>query len=223
MSSEIQKPNHYFNAPRREMLQFVPRNVENILEIGCGEGRFSAVLKEKAALDGLSITVTGIEIDPQRAEVAKGFLDVIYVGDVEDNDFYLVPDSYDCIICNDVLEHLKDPWKVLAHAHSLLKPGGYIVGSIPNVRYWGVLKSLLIEKEWRYSDEGVLDVTHFRFFTRASIDRMFKGAGYESIELTGINSFVSGWKFSLLNMFMKEYVDDIQFLQFSIVARKSMA
>lgn len=220
MSDLIQKPLHYFNAPRQEMLPFVPNNALRILEIGCGEGRFSSELKRSRARSGTAVEVIGVEIDQDRAELAKLCLDDVIVGDIERDDLCLEPASFDCIIFNDVLEHLNTPWRVLKKMRALLAPGGCVVASIPNVRYWGVLKSLLIEADWRYADEGVLDVTHLRFFTRKSITRLFEEQGYEVLGLTGINSRVRGWKFSLLKVLSNGHFNDVQFLQFAVVARQ---
>jgi 2-polyprenyl-3-methyl-5-hydroxy-6-metoxy-1,4-benzoquinol methylase len=91
------------------------------------------------------------------------------VANLDKDELDLPEEAFDCIVCNDVLEHLITPWQVLGKLAILLKPGGHFVASIPNVQYWGVLKDLVFEGDWRYADEGVLDVTHLRFFTRRSI------------------------------------------------------
>lgn len=219
MSELIEKPAHYYNAPRREMLAFVPNNVHRVLEIGCGEGRFGAELKRVRMEVGVALEVTGVELDGERAKVAEANLDRVIVADVERDELGLPEASFDCIVCNDVLEHLISPSRALANLRRLLVPGGYLVASIPNVRYWGVLKGLLVEGDWRYADEGVLDVTHLRFFTRRSIARMLEECGYDCEMLTGINSHVRGWKFNILRVMSGGRLNDIQFLQFAVIAR----
>lgn len=216
----IEKPEHYYNAPRREMLPFIPNDTRRVLEIGCGEGRFGAELKRIRAESGITLDVTGVELDGERAEVAKSNLDHVIVADVERDELGLSSGSFDCIVCNDVLEHLVSPSHVLENLRALLTPGGCLVASIPNVRYWGVLKDLLFNEDWRYADEGVLDVTHLRFFTRRSIARMFVESGYECEILAGLNSRVRGWKFDTLRMLSGGRLNDIQFLQFAVVARR---
>lgn len=84
----------------------------------------------------------------------------------------------------------------------------------------GVLKDLLIHGDWRYREDGVLDQTHLRFFTRASIARMFNETNFSEIEITGINSHVRGGKFTLLSLLTGGRLDDIQFMQFAVVAKK---
>jgi len=222
VSDLIDKPPHYYNAQRREMLAFVPRDVRRVLEVGCGEGRFGAKLKRERAELGIDLHVTGIEIDRERAAVATSQLDHVIVANLDQDELDLPEEAFDCIVCNDVLEHLVTPWQVLEKLEILLKPGGHVVASIPNVQFWGVLKGLVFEGDWRYADEGVLDVTHLRFFTRRSIKRMFEEAGFESVELTGINSHVRGWKFDLLRLLSGGRLSDIQYLQFAVVASRPM-
>ncbi len=75
---------------------------------------------------------------------------------------------YDCIVCADVLEHLKTPERVLTQCKELLKPGGRLIVSVPNAGYCGLVAELM-QGEFRYRREGILDNTHLRFFTRKSL------------------------------------------------------
>lgn len=143
MPEWIDKPIHYYKAPRREMLAFVPDNARQVLEIGCGEGGFSAELKRVREESGISVNVTGVELVADRAAVAGTRLDRIIVANVEQDTLDLTPASFDCIICNDVLEHLVSPWDLIKKLETYLRPGGFFVCSIPNVRYWGVIKGLV--------------------------------------------------------------------------------
>lgn len=189
------------------MLEFVPETARTILDVGCGEGSFGAVLKEK-----LGAEVWGIELLPVEGEVAKTRLDTVLVGEVE---LLLssVPDNkFDCIVCNDVLEHLVDPYSVITAFKSKLTKDGVIVFSLPNVRYFSNLKELLVDKDWQYKDEGILDRTHLRFFTKKSIERMFTEFGYEFVKYHGISP-LSSWKFSLLNALTLNSLADARYLQ----------
>ncbi len=84
----------------------------------------------------------------------------------------------------DILEHLRDPWRLLASQRELLAPGGHVVVSLPNVRHYPVVLGLL-RGRWRYQDEGVLDRSHLRFFTRDSARELVSGAGYRMVEIAG--------------------------------------
>ena len=72
----------------------------------------------------------------------------------------------------------------------------YFIGSIPNVRFYSNLFRLLIFKDWRYQDSGILDNTHLRFFTKKSLIRIFSENGFIIDELKGIN----GTKFSFFSI-----------------------
>jgi len=108
----------------------------------------------------------GVERDASAAAVAKGRLDRLWVGDIETLDFDLAPRSVDVILCLDVLEHLIDPWAVVARLGGLLADGGAIIASIPNIRYRKVVLPLLLRGRFDYADDGILDRTHLRFFVR---------------------------------------------------------
>ncbi len=207
------KETGYYTQARPEMLRFLPPNVKTLLDVGCGEGQFGALVKEK-----LRVEVWGIEMDPTAAGHAQKNLDRILVGDAVQL-LDTVPDGYfDCIVFNDILEHLVDPQNMLLKTKKKLQPGGVIVASLPNVRYFFTLRDLLIKKQWQYTDSGILDKTHLRFFTRNSIRDMFQSLGFHVLALKGINP-ITPWKFLLLKILSFGYLADTQYLEYACVAR----
>jgi hypothetical protein len=88
------------------------------------------------------------------------------------------PGSVDCLVYGDVLEHLADPWGLLARQAAWLRPGGMVLACVPNVQHWSLLADLL-RGRWRYQDEGLLDRTHLRFFTLEEILDLMGRAGLE--------------------------------------------
>src|SRR5581483_1728689 len=84
---------------------------------------------------------------------------------------------FDVVVCADVLEHLRDPARVLAALPPLLAPGGYLVASVPNVAHASVVAELL-QGRFPYRPQGLLDDTHVRFFTREAIERCLEAAGW---------------------------------------------
>ncbi|MHB8727191.1 MAG: class I SAM-dependent methyltransferase [Casimicrobiaceae bacterium] len=163
----------YFQAARSEMLRFVPVDVSRVLEVGCGAGTFGMVLKSKRPVE-----VVGIEAESDVAALARSRLDRVIVGDVELRDPDVPNGYFDALVFNDVLEHLRDPWAVLSRMRPFLRVGGYVIASIPNMRYFEVMKELVVRGEWRYVDEGVMDRTHLRFFTKKSMMDMFLDTGF---------------------------------------------
>lgn len=103
----------------------------------------------------------GIELNENSASIASLVADVIPYN-VENGDLPYPQKSFDYIIFGDVLEHLYDPWKTLENMHRLLKPGGKILASIPNIMHYSVINELL-DGKWKYADAGILDRTHVRF------------------------------------------------------------
>lgn len=203
----------YYKQDRSEMIDFIPPTVRRVLDIGCGEGRFGLQLKQSG------MKVWGVEMDTRSATVAQQYLDGVIIGDINNIVSNLPDNFYDCIVFNDVLEHLADPFTLLNRIKRKLCREGIVVSSIPNVRYFGNLKNLLIKKNWKYEDSGILDKTHLRFFTENSIRHLFDSLGYEIIRLRGINALKPRWKFKLLNFFLFGYLSDTKYLQFACVAR----
>ena len=159
----------YFGDPRPDIQQIVGPRAGRVLDVGCGEGALGHALKESGAA-----CVVGVEADPAAAAVARERLDALVEGDAGAVD--LPPGPFDWIVFADVLEHLPDPDAVLARYTGLLGPGGSVVVSLPNYRFWSVLGRLLVDR-WSYTDSGVRDRTHLRVFTRRSALRLVEDAG----------------------------------------------
>jgi 2-polyprenyl-3-methyl-5-hydroxy-6-metoxy-1,4-benzoquinol methylase len=169
----------YFRVERREMLPFVPAQRAHALEIGCGEGRFIA------ALSGVE---EGWGIEPsQAAAVAERRLTRVLRATFDDAERELPLSHFDVVICNDVIEHLPDYSSFLSRIGKYLAPGGMIVGSIPNVRFYTNMFQYMLEKDWYYTDWGILDRTHLAFFTEKSLRRTLEHHGYKVVQLAGIN------------------------------------
>ena len=172
----------YFNSPRPEMLNYIPKTTRKVLDVGCANGMFASLVKQE-----FDAIVWGIELNPDAAHIASKNLDRVIVKDIFDA-FSDLPEKYfDCVVFNDVLEHLVDPYSVLEEIKKFLSPEGVIVASIPNIRHAPVLFDLVVKGNWDYAEYGVLDKTHLRFFTKASIKKMFSNSGYELIQMNGIN------------------------------------
>jgi len=214
MTDYDEKEAAYFQTPRREMLAFVPTGVKAVLEIGCGTGAFGALVKRER-----HCRYVGVELFENAAEQARPRLDEVHVLNVEKESLPFSPASFDCLVCNDVLEHLVDPWAVLTRLVTFLRPGGYIVSSTPNVRFSEVVKDLVFRKRWEYREQGVLDRTHLRFFTEASVREMFEGAGAKVLEIRGINGIRYAWRLQLLNLALLGALDEMRFMQIGCLAR----
>ncbi|MCY7284161.1 MAG: class I SAM-dependent methyltransferase [Cyanobacteria bacterium CAN_BIN43] len=213
------KEAYYFHGERHEMLPFIPLQSSMILEIGCGYGNFGKLLKERSP-----VQVWGIEIEEQAAAIANQKLDKV-ICSAFSRELNLPEKSFDCIIFNDVLEHLVDPFEALLYCKNLLRVDGIVVASIPNVRFFYNMISLVLDGDWEYADDGILDRTHLRFFTYRSILNMFERLGYSVESIQGLNSiaqlsFPGRLRYfnGLLKLFSHK-VEDMRHLQFGVVAK----
>lgn len=144
-----------------------------VLDVGCATGYLAELLTARGC------TVVGFERDARAAAEAERHVSEIVVGDVESPaDRERIPGAFDAILFGDVLEHLLDPWGTLASVRGLLAPHGVVIASIPNVAAWTV-RIPLLRGSFEYSDTGLLDRTHLRFFTRRSARELALRAGYE--------------------------------------------
>jgi len=174
----------YYKCQRPELVKHIQPGKNQILDVGCAEGLLGENLKQQ----GLASEVVGIELFPDAAKVAASKLDRVICGDIElmyQEGMGLEPESFDYIICGDVLEHLRDPLAVLSWLATRLKPEGQLITSVPNVRHWSVLLPLLFKGEWQYQSHGIMDRTHLRFFTKKSAAKMLVDSGFHVISVEG--------------------------------------
>ena len=169
-----------------------------VLEIGCACG---ATLREIGHRNPTA-NLYGVELNEKAAEVAAPFATILSM-DVERLDPAEIKERFDYIVMGDVVEHLLDPWAAIQNMRELLVPGGAIVASIPNVAHISNLYNVLGGR-WTYEDMGLLDRTHFRFFTRQEIIKLFEGANlavdeirYKNIHM---NSYVEKLRKEILSL-----------------------
>jgi len=153
--------------------QVAAGRVLRILDVGCASGYFGEALKLRGH------EVWGVEPDPTSATQARTRLDQVSGGTIEDflGSADVADARFDVIIFGDVLEHTIDPADVLRRCSARLKEGGVVIASVPNVAHLAV-RVMLLEGRWDYDDRGILDRTHLRFFTKASIAGLFSSAGF---------------------------------------------
>lgn len=208
------KPQGYFSTPRREMLDFVPPKARSILEIGCGNGRFGALVKQRD-----NCRYTGVEMMEDAAAEARTRLDEVLVVNIEKAPLPFAANTFDGLVCNDVLEHLVDPWATLKQLTGYLVPGAFVVVSMPNVRFSEVVKDLVFRNRWAYQDQGVLDRTHLRFFTQASVQELLEQAGVRVERIQGINPIRYAWRLQTLNIALLGSLSSMRFPQIGASGR----
>jgi GT2 family glycosyltransferase len=171
---------HYFTHIRGEIIKHIDApagKAIRVLEVGCGCG--ATLLKIRSIWKNAELY--GVEMNAGAASDARLYARTLVV-DIENAVLDYSDGFFDYIIFADVLEHLRDPWRVLADIKRFLAPEGRILASIPNVMHYTVVRDL-INGHWSYRESGILDRGHLRFFTAREISGMFSKVGYASIEL----------------------------------------
>ena len=178
----MDSPLSYYSNKRQEVTQLLPPIFDNsrILEIGCGVGNFRSNIPQQCEY-------WGIEPAAAAASVAATKISKVIVGTYREV-YESIPNSFfDCVICCDVIEHMDDHDWFFQSIKEKMKKDAVIVASIPNVRFVTNIYNLLVLRDWKYVDSGILDRTHLRFFTEKSLKRSLKENGYSISEFQGIH------------------------------------
>ena len=150
-----------------------------VLDIGAGPGSITRELKRMK-----NCRITALDIDHQNVERLSEFCDAAYQVDLNDSGWPKVLESearFDAVIAADVLEHLWDPWETLSVMCGLVKDDGEIIVSLPHVGHC-VIAACLINEDFDYRDDGLLDRTHIRFFGLKNIQSLINDAGLNIVD-----------------------------------------
>jgi SAM-dependent methyltransferase len=158
-----------------DLLAFLPPGMKRVVEVGSSSGALAKGYRE--ANPGCEYV--GIEIDPAYAEASQRYCSRVICGNIEQLDEQVFGELFpaDCWIFGDSLEHLYDPWALLARIRGHINPDSRIVACVPNAQHWSLQASLNCG-QFRYQPSGLLDRTHIRWFTRTTLVELFSGAGF---------------------------------------------
>lgn len=197
------------------VLQFVEPN-SRVLEFGPAEGVATRYLKEV-----LNCKVTGIELIPEMAEIAKQYTEKMIVADIDaDNWEKELEGEFDYILFADVLEHLRSPQGAIEKASQFLAKGGSICVSVPNISHNAILLSLR-KGLFQYTEQGLLDNTHIHLFTRRSLDNLFEkqnfichkeGSTFKFPRRTELKEYYISQPFFALTILLKKDAHVYQFV-----------
>lgn len=206
---------HGYEGTRPEVQAHVPLGARNILELGCSTGALGAALKARQ-----ETRVTGVELSEQYADEAASRIDRVIVADVERFSAGEWPAEapFDCLVAADVLEHLVDPWAVLARCVAMLGRGAKVVVSLPNVLYWPELRRVVGNRQWPHTNEGIFDRTHLRWFTLRDGVELLRGAGLRDVQVEPA-FWSEGWRQSRDRALWRTPLRDFVSAQHILVAR----
>lgn len=163
----------------RQLCEWVGKD-KRVLEIGCHTADLGKEIKKNGNY------VVGIDYNKEAINIAKNVIQEAYVLDLETEEvFFCKTDKFDVVVCNQVLEHLRNPDDVLTKIKKILHPNGYLIVGLPNVcnakdRFnitWG---------KWEYTETGVMDKTHIHFFSYNSAYSFLLG---NNLKITDYKSF----------------------------------
>lgn len=208
-----EKGKHYYTEQRPEMVDFLPQTIKRTIEFGCSNGNFSSTVKKI-----FNAEVWGVDLSPEAIVSAEKVLDHAICGDAIESLKKLPKNYFDCVICNDFLEHIPNPADFLKALKPYLTDSAILVCSLPNVRYWKNIREVLFEKDWRYRDAGILDNTHLRFFTKKSMIRLMNECDLTVEEIKGLSPTKS-LRFPVINLLTLWLHNDMKYLQYGIRAK----
>jgi hypothetical protein len=176
----MQRPRDYPDVHNPDLLDRIPLDADVVLDVGCHMGMLGALYR----LRNPRARVLGVDNDIAAVRVAATRLSEAACLDIETDPLpFEVPGGYDCIIYGDVLEHLRDPWRIMREHAALLSPRGVMLICVPNAAHWSVTLKLLTGR-FDYEDQGVLDRTHLRWFTLASMEKALVETGLQLCDVS---------------------------------------
>jgi 2-polyprenyl-3-methyl-5-hydroxy-6-metoxy-1,4-benzoquinol methylase len=213
---EFVKDRPYQSYIRTELVELLPVIEGRFLEVGCGTGATLEYLKSKGAS-----YVVGVDINAESIEMArKRGLEFALAADVEKDALPFKEKEFDCIMLADVLEHFYNPWGTLKKLTPYLADKGYLLLSLPNIKYYKILRRLIFHDEWTYADAGILDNTHIRFFTLKEIKGLLVDAGYRIVQIKRNES--SSYKMNMINKLLFSRLDSFLTVQYYVMAQKRL-
>ena len=158
---------------REDILRMIPPDGRIVGSIGCGVGSTEAVLVKKG------YEVHGVDIEPEAVEIAAKNLTTARV--IAPDDLHpFAPESLDGLILADVIEHIPRAWEALCEFTRAVRPGGWVVISVPNMRSLEVLHEFMWKGDWPERETGIFDATHIQMMSKKRLKRWIAAAGLEA-------------------------------------------
>jgi SAM-dependent methyltransferase len=171
-----------YSAVNLAVLHQIPSTVKSVLDIGCGDGALGAALKRRARC-----AVTGVTASEEESRRARAVLDDVVHADVETASLASLG-TFDVVVCSHILEHLRDPRRVLNGLRSNLTQNDILVVALPNPLVWQQRLAFL-RGQFRYTEGGIMDSTHLKFFDWVTARELVRTAGYQILDAVAEGGF----------------------------------
>jgi SAM-dependent methyltransferase len=169
--SEDLRDRIYDNAGNAPLLALAPDGPGRALDCGCGAGANARLLRARG------FEVTGITMSEGERERAATHCARVLLADLEQDLPEDVGSGYDLVVLSHVLEHLREPARLLEAVGRRLRPGGTLLVALPNPLYYPIRLRLLLGR-FEYEAGGILDDTHLRFYSFAAAARLLERSGF---------------------------------------------
>jgi 2-polyprenyl-3-methyl-5-hydroxy-6-metoxy-1,4-benzoquinol methylase len=207
-----QRGGDYGRLRHERKLALLDPPLGRVLDVGCAEGVNAGSLRARGTTH-----LAGIERDPDFAAAATGRYDEVVTGSVPEG-LQWPANSFDTVLCYDVLEHLYDPWGAVRDLARLLEPGGRMHVSLPNARSKKLWLPLVLGGRFRYEPEGLMDVTHVRFFARRDAIDMLEAAGLRVLRVD--HPPPESWKRRIASALTRGWAMEFLTIQWFLLAQR---
>lgn len=175
-------PSYYGNV-RHDVIDLIPKQAFGAaLEIGGGDfGTLVSVMESSGCVGW------GVDIRESGAPIDRMIVGSITSGEVRRQ---LRTDFFDLVIANDVLEHIVDTAEFVNTIFDVLRSGGYVALSVPNVRQIRTAYHIFIRGRFPRDDAGLFDRTHVRWFCKSDVIEALSTAGFVLEQWQPVGRFV---------------------------------
>jgi SAM-dependent methyltransferase len=164
--------NPYYEGLNEKLFGAIPPS-RKVLELGCAAGRLGQLYKQ---LHPQTIWI-GVDCNPGALQQAAQRLDATFQVNLDDANLDAVGNGFDCVVMGDLLEHLKQPEKLLETLARITTPDASLACCVPNMGHVSIMERMLLG-DLSYDQNGLLDRTHLRFLSRSSLFKMLLDAGW---------------------------------------------